>query len=116
MTIGNQEIENPLQGECRYSFLVDWFDHNAQLLRRYTLVFFPESNSVEMLDLKNHRTFLKKVKYDNLKASELSIGGMVNVFSRQLKIIDYGDEFTRRALTPTRQTSLMIIRGNGLHQ
>ena len=46
------------------------------------------------MDIKNRRTFLKKSKYDG-KPELFFLGSIVTVYSRQLKIIEYGDDYTR---------------------
>lgn len=33
----------------RYEFVVDWYDPHPQLIRQYTLTFFPVDNSFEMV-------------------------------------------------------------------
>lgn len=49
-----------------------------------------------MYDLKNRRTFLKRCDYPSVTAKDLYKGGIITVYSRQLTIADYGDEFTRK--------------------
>lgn len=49
-----------------------------------------------MYDLKNRRTFLKRCDYPSVSAKDLYKGGIITVYSRQLTIADYGDEFTRK--------------------
>jgi hypothetical protein len=49
-------------------------------------------------DLKNHKIFLKKIQYPEIKLEDLFIGNVVLCFNRQLKIVGYGDEFTRKEL------------------
>ena len=46
---------------------------------------------------------MKRCHYDGVRLDDLFIGGSINVFSRQLNIVDYADEFTRRALTHKRE-------------
>ena len=46
--------------------------------------------------LKNKRMFLKRSHATELKYSELYIGSTVTVYARQLKLVDYGDVFTRQ--------------------
>nr|XP_035953921.1 nucleoside diphosphate kinase 7 isoform X5 [Halichoerus grypus] len=82
----------------RFVFIAEWYDPNASLFRRYELLFYPGDGSVEMHDVKNHRTFLKRTKYDDLHLEDLFIGNKVNVFSRQLVLVDYGDQYTARQL------------------
>lgn len=42
--------------------------------------------------------FLRRTKYDDLHLEDLFVGNRVTVFSRQLKLIDYGDQFTANKL------------------
>jgi nucleoside-diphosphate kinase len=48
------------------------------------------------VDKKNHKTFLKRTRYDELRGDLFFVGSEVTVFSRKLKIVGYGDDFTRR--------------------
>jgi len=50
-------------------------------------------------DIKNRKTFLKRCRYDNITAEMLYIGAVITVYSRQLKLVDYADEFTRKCLS-----------------
>lgn len=85
--------------EVRYSFLVEYFDQQASLTRTYQFSYYVEHNSIEMHDLKTKRCFLKKCSYPSLSLKEVFVGATINVFSRPLKVIDYGDEFTRAHFT-----------------
>ena len=49
-------------------------------------------------DMKQKRTFLKRSYCDSLTESDLYIGNVVNVFGRELKLIDYLSEATRNVL------------------
>ncbi|XP_032319676.1 nucleoside diphosphate kinase 7 isoform X5 [Camelus ferus] len=94
----------------RFVFIAEWYDPNASLFRRYELLFYPEDGSVEMHDVKNHRTFLKRTKYEDLHLEDLFIGNKVNVFSRQLVLIDYGDQYTARQLGSRKEKTLALIK------
>ena len=50
-------------------------------------------------DIKNRKTFLKRCRYDGLQPDMLYIGAVITIYSRQLKVVDYADEFTRKALS-----------------
>ena len=50
-------------------------------------------------DIKNHKSFLKRCRYDSITTDMLYIGATVTVYSRQLKLLDYADEFTRKRLS-----------------
>ncbi len=55
--------------------------------------------STQMVDIKNRRHFLKKVRpQEDIKPELLFVGSTITVFARQLKLIDYGDEYTRKAI------------------
>jgi nucleoside-diphosphate kinase len=58
----------------RFVFLVDFFDEQAELIRKYSLSFFSSDNTIEMYDVKNKRSFLKRTLYPDLKIDDLRIG------------------------------------------
>ena len=61
----------------------------------------PAFNAVmisSQIDIKNRRTFLKKIRLEDIKPELLYVGSTVTILSRQLKILDYGDEFTKSQL------------------
>ena len=60
-------------------------------------------------DIKNRKTFLKRCRYDSITADMLYIGAVVTVYSRQLKLVDYADEFTRKCLSNRQERSLSAI-------
>nr|KAF6413832.1 NME/NM23 family member 7 [Molossus molossus] len=98
----------------RYVFIAEWYDPNASLYRRYELLYYPADGSVEMHDVKNHRTFLKRTKYDDLHLEDLFIGNKVNIFSRQLVLLDYGDQYTARQLGSRKEKTLALIKPDAI--
>jgi nucleoside-diphosphate kinase len=54
--------------------------------------------------------FLKRCQYPDLNVSDLFIGNTVTVFSRQLKIVEYADVFTRRAFENQRGRTFGMIK------
>merc|ERR1719502_2511345 len=72
----------------RFAFNVEWYDASAMLCRKYQLFYYPKEKLIEMFDLKNRRTFLKKCEYPSIQLGDLYIGATVSIYSRQLKIID----------------------------
>ena len=90
--------------DLRYSFMVEWFDQASSLIKTYILSFYPKDNSIDMVgsanwlqwDVKNKRVFLSKVEYPSLQEKDLYLGSVLSVYSRQLKIVDYADVFTRK--------------------
>jgi hypothetical protein len=49
-------------------------------------------------DIKNHKIFLKKINYPDIKLTDLYLGNVLLCYNRQLKIVSFGDEFTRKEL------------------
>lgn len=49
-------------------------------------------------DVKNQRIFLRRTRYDGLQPDDLFVGNRVNVFTRQLCLVDYGDHYTANKL------------------
>lgn len=96
--------------EDRYVFHVEWFDAQADVIRRYMLTMYPRDNSIEMYDPRNKRAFLKRTEYAEIGLSGLYIGAVVTVLSRQLKVIDYADDYTRRALESRKARTLALIK------
>ncbi len=67
----------------------------------------------QMFDLKNRRTFLKRCAYPSLQLSDLYIGAQVSVYSRLLKVIEYGDAFTADKLAVEKGRSIALIKPAG---
>uniref|UniRef100_A0A3P9PTC5 Nucleoside diphosphate kinase homolog 7 n=1 Tax=Poecilia reticulata TaxID=8081 RepID=A0A3P9PTC5_POERE len=102
--------------EDRYAFLTEWSDPTASLKRRFQLFFYPKDNSVEMFDLKYQRMFLRRTKYDDLHLEDLFLENRVTVFSRQLKLIDYGDQFTANKLGSKIEKTLALVKPDVLNK
>lgn len=96
--------------EDRYVFIAEWYDPNAALQRRYQLLFYPKDGSVEMYDVKSHRVFLRRTKYEALHKEDLYVGNKINVFSRHLHLVDYGDQYTARRLGSKKEKTLAMIK------
>jgi len=94
----------------RFSFTVEWFDQQADVLRRYALTFFPSDSSVSMYDTKNHRQFLKRTEMPDITLADMYVGSTITVAARQLKIVEYGDNYTKNALEFTQGRTLAMIK------
>lgn len=99
-----------MSSDDRYVFIVEWYDAAASLIRNYNLTYYPKQNAIEMYDLKNKRVFLKKTEKPDLTLSDLYLGSIISVFSRQLKIVDYADVFTRGKFEEVKQKTFAMIK------
>jgi len=96
--------------DVRYSFIVDWYDAQASLIRQYQFLFYPKDNSIEMYDMKNKKKFFSRSRIDSVSVNQLFLGNKINVCSRQLEIVDFGDEYTRSMLAASQERTLAIIK------
>jgi len=96
--------------EEKFVFHVEWFDQQADVIRRYLMSFFPRDSSISMFDTKNNRPFLKRSEYADITMANIYVGATVTVLARQLKIVEYGDEYTRKALTDQKGRTLAMIK------
>merc|ERR1712151_68197 len=63
-----------------------------------------------MYDLKSRRMFLKRMGVDGVSADKLFIGSILTIHARQLKIVDYGDTFTRSKFGSGKETTFAMIK------
>jgi len=98
----------------KYAFIAEWLDPGTGYLWKYQLFFFAETNEVEMTDIKNNRMFLKRIRYDGVTLPQLYLGNTIMVYSRQLKITEYGDDFTRSRLEAKAERTLAMIKPDAI--
>ncbi|XP_043556829.1 nucleoside diphosphate kinase 7 isoform X4 [Chiloscyllium plagiosum] len=96
--------------EEQFSFIAEWYDASASLIRRYLFFFYPKDGSIEMYDIKNRRTFLKRTKYEQLRQEDLFVDSVITVYARQLHLVGYGDQYTALKLGNKKQKTLGIIK------
>lgn len=96
--------------EDRYVFVVEWYDQPADLVRKYQLTYYCIDRSVEMYDLKNRRVFLKRMQMPNLPLSDIFLGNTITVYSRQLKVVEYADVFTRTRFESKKARTFGMIK------
>ena len=84
------------------------------MAKSYQLSYYPELCEVEMYDIKNRRMFLKRCKYEDLQADQLYIGSTITVYGRQLKLVEYGDEFTRNSLESNSERTIAVVPPAGM--
>lgn len=101
------------RSEDKYCFLVEWLDTQACIVRKYHLFYFKLDGAIELFDLRNRRMFLKRTLYPSIQLADLYIGGTVAVYSRQLKVVSYGDEFTANELNRAHTKALALIKPDG---
>lgn len=96
--------------EERYVFIVEWYDTQACLIRTFNLTYYLTDHTIDMYDLKNKRIFLKRTAYKGVALEELNVGSIVTVYSRQLKVNEYADEYTRSAFEAANERTFAMIK------
>lgn len=109
-TLNNQNNNN----EGSYVFEVEWYDDQAGIARKYHLFYYLLDGTIEMYDIKNKRTFLKRCSYPSIQLSHLYIGAQISVYARQLKILAYGNEYTRNRLEVVKSRTMIIVKPDRL--
>lgn len=100
---------------------MEWHDREAELLKKYLLTYFTVDGTVEIVSYKHHQPikgfikclhvtfqidlirkcrFLKRMKLTTVTPEELYIGNVLNIYSRPMTIIEYGDSCTFQYLDP----------------
>jgi nucleoside-diphosphate kinase len=91
-------------------FIVEWFDTQASIIRKYFLTYYISDNTIDMYDLKNKRGFLKRCEYAGVNLDELYIGSVITIYSRQLTIVEYADDFTKNAFSSAKEKTFAMIK------
>ena len=103
--------------EPTLSFIAEWFDCHPQVTKKYVLKYYPSTNEVEMKDIGTRSKFLKRTKIpDSEKVAKIDfyIGSNIILFSRDLKLVEYGDSETRSCLEGLSETSVAVITPIGI--
>ncbi len=63
-----------------------------------------------MYDTLKNRIFLKKQQIPSIVLDDFFIGAQVNILSRVIKVMDYGDVHTRKHFETARQRTFAMIK------
>merc|ERR1719352_1641504 len=54
--------------------------------------------------------FLKRAAFGHIQSEDLYLGATLNLYSRQVKIVEYGDVFTRNELGGKKSRTLALVK------
>merc|ERR1719163_538997 len=54
--------------------------------------------------------FLKRAAFGHIQSEDLFLGAILNVYSRQVKIVEYADVFTRNELEGKKSRTLALVK------
>ncbi|PZC75173.1 nucleoside diphosphate kinase 7 [Helicoverpa armigera] len=94
----------------KYSFIGEWYDNQASLIRRFTVFFYPTDDTLEMFDQRNRKTFVRRVKVHGISLDSFYIGCTLYILGRLIKIVDFACEDTRKKLHKDMQITFVLIK------
>lgn len=91
------------------SFIAEWYDPHPQITKEFCVRYFSSTHELEMKDISNGRKFLKKTKLpQTIKKIDFAVGNNISLFSRDMKLVDYGDSNTRSQLDAGNEATVII--------
>lgn len=95
----------------RFNFRVQWLEPHSGRQRKFNLCYFQEDGSVELFDVQNKKTFLKRaVPPEEVQLEEFFIGNYVTVLSRPLYVEDYLDATTKQIFGTKRGKTCVVVK------
>ncbi|KAJ8735668.1 hypothetical protein PYW07_007288 [Mythimna separata] len=94
----------------KYSFIGEWYDNQASLIRRYNVFYYPTDETLEMFDLKTRKTFVRRFKVNGITLDSFYIGCTLYILGRLIKIVDFACEHTRKQLHKDIQVTFILIK------
>ncbi|XP_026487869.1 nucleoside diphosphate kinase 7 [Vanessa tameamea] len=94
----------------KFSFIGEWYDNQASLIRRFNVFYYPTDDTIEMYDLKNRKTFLRRVKVHGVTLDNFYIGSTLQILGRLIKIVDFACEATRTQLHKDMEVTFAMIK------
>jgi len=82
----------------------------------FKILFYPNDGSIEIIDVKARRQHLKRIRHDTIRAEHLYIGATVEVYGRRYKVVDFGDEQTKRTMASQKERSFFMIKPDAYMQ
>jgi nucleoside-diphosphate kinase len=92
-------------------FIAEWFDPEPQVVRKF-LFKFDDQNYVEMKEL-NKGYFLKRTNVRHISRRDLFVGATIHLLSRDLKLVNYGDDYTRKTLEEEMEKCVIVLNRHG---
>jgi len=102
--------------EDKYVIQVEWHDELASLNRTFTLFYYTADQTIEMYDVKQKKTFLKRSYCQTVSESDLFIGNTISVFGRDLKIKEYLNEATIATLQMKTERTYAMLKPEVINQ
>jgi len=92
------------------AFVAEWLDEASSLNRSFVMIYFPESNKVQLFEPRTGKMFLKKSTVDGLKPSDIYVGSQITILARQFHLTDFADDYTRRILECRNERTFALVK------
>jgi nucleoside-diphosphate kinase len=92
------------------AFDAEWFDEESGLKRHFVMIYFPESNKVQLFEPRTNKMFLKKSSVAGLKAADIYVGSEITILARQFVLKDFADDYTRRILDCRNERTFALVK------
>lgn len=100
----------------KFMFIVEWYDPVAQLIKKYLFTFYSNDQTVELYDLKNHRSFLRRCKQEGIHLENLYKTSIVSIMSRQMKIVEYANAKTKHKFEIELSQTFCMVKPDVAHR
>ncbi|KAL8005425.1 putative nucleoside diphosphate kinase 7, nucleoside diphosphate kinase-like domain superfamily [Plasmopara halstedii] len=97
------------------AFFVEWNDPQSGLRKNY-IMYYQGDNTVELVDRQTKRIFLKRIRIPTVSLDNLFAGSFIIVYSRQLKILEPANDYTRKKLQQREDKAVFVITPDGYSQ
>lgn len=94
----------------RISFLGEHFDSKSSYYKNFVINFYPSDNSLDIFDKNLNRMFLKRTMSEEVELKDMFIGNTLRIYGRQIKLTDYADNYTKKIVDKTRQSTIAILK------
>jgi DUF1126 PH-like domain len=101
----------PVKMDCtNLAFEAEWFDEESGLNRSFVMIYFPESNKLQLFEPRTNKMFLKKTSVDGLRAADIYVGSEITILARQFRLRDFADDYTRRILECKNEMTFALVK------
>ena len=92
------------------AFIAEWYDKLACIDKPFRIFFYPNDNSIEIIDLKSKKQHLKRIRHDAITLNDLFVGNTLDIYGRRFKIVEFADQVTKDQLFSKKERSFMMIK------
>ena len=82
----------------------------AAINKQFRIIFYPLDNSIEIIDMKSRKQFLKRIQYQGLTQQDLFVGNTFDVYGRRFKIVEFADKITKENLMQNSERTFVLIK------